>query len=63
MIDPSLPLGIGEREYMPDQIMFLCADIASLTRDTGFRPEISIEEGMRKTIEWCRNLKINTCTY
>lgn len=57
MLDPSLPLGIGERKYSPDQFMFLCADIDNLTRDTGFRPEISFEEGMRRTIEWYRNLK------
>ncbi len=42
-IDPSLPLGIGEKPYPPGQIMHLCADITELTKDTGFMPEYSFE--------------------
>jgi nucleoside-diphosphate-sugar epimerase len=52
VIDPALPLGIGDKEYEDNQIMHLCADISSLTGDTGFVPEISFEEGIRSTIEW-----------
>ena len=51
-IDPALPLGIGEKEYPPGQIMRMCADIGMLTEDTGFVPEISFEKGIRETIEW-----------
>jgi nucleoside-diphosphate-sugar epimerase len=51
-IDPALPLGIGEKEYPPGQIMRLCADTRMLTEDTGFVPEYSFEEGIRETIEW-----------
>jgi nucleoside-diphosphate-sugar epimerase len=51
-IDPSLPLGIGEKDYAQNQVMYLCADIGNLTADTGFVPEISFEEGIKKTIEW-----------
>ncbi|MCR4399441.1 MAG: NAD(P)-dependent oxidoreductase [Syntrophomonadaceae bacterium] len=53
-IDPSLPLGIGEREYGENQVMYLCADIETLRRDTGFEPQVPFEEGIRRTIEWCR---------
>jgi nucleoside-diphosphate-sugar epimerase len=53
-IDPTLPLGIGEKEYPPGQIMRLCADTQTLTKDTGFVPEYSFEEGIRETIEWAR---------
>ncbi len=33
---------------------FLDADISELTRDTGWRPEISFEEGIREVIEFYR---------
>ncbi|MNW56735.1 dTDP-glucose 4,6-dehydratase [compost metagenome] len=51
-IDPRLELGIGEKEYAPQQVMSLCADISNLVRDTGFQPEISFDEGILETINW-----------
>lgn len=56
-IDPELPIGIGEREYSPQQVMNLQADITSLKEDTGFEPKYSFEEGIRETIEWCKFCK------
>jgi len=53
-IDPNLPLGIGEREYAPMQVMHLCADISELQKDTGFQPYTSFENGIKKTVEWYR---------
>ncbi|MFZ3131886.1 MAG: NAD(P)-dependent oxidoreductase [Desulfosporosinus sp.] len=53
-IDPFLELGLGELEYSPNQVMYLSADISSLTNDTGFLPRISFKEGIRKTIKWCK---------
>ena len=47
-------IGIGEVPYMPKQVMYLCADINKLTKDTGFVPEWSFEEGIKETVEWCR---------
>jgi nucleoside-diphosphate-sugar epimerase len=54
-IDPGLPLGFGEKPYPPGQIMHLSADITGLTKDTGFLPEYSFEEGIRRTVEWARS--------
>lgn len=51
-IDPSLEIGIGEREYYPNQVMHLEADISNLQKDTGFEISTPFEEGIRKTIEW-----------
>ncbi len=51
-IDPSLPLGFGEVPYSAGQVMHLEADISSLSRDTGFKPAVSFEEGIRRTIDW-----------
>lgn len=47
-------LGIGELPYGEKQVMYLCADIAELQKDTGFVPETAFEEGIRRTIEWVR---------
>jgi len=47
-------LGIGEIEYAPGQVMYLCADISDLQRDTGFTPTTPFEEGIQKTIDWAR---------
>ena len=53
-INPSLPLGIGDKQYPNGQVMRLCADIAVLMKDTGFAPEYSFETGIRETIEWAK---------
>lgn len=54
-IDPSLPLGIGDIPYYPDQAMHLEADVSSLTADTGWRPQTSFEAGIRQVIAAMRN--------
>lgn len=51
-IDPDLQIGFGEIPYSDTQVMRLIADISELTKDTGFSPEVSFEEGIRKTIEY-----------
>lgn len=53
-IDPALPLGFGEKEYYPHQAMFLCADTEPLREDTGYVPATPFGEGIRKTIQYCR---------
>ncbi len=53
-IDPSLELGIGEKNYAPQQIMHLCADIDRLRQDTGFSPTIPFTKGIEDTIRWYR---------
>lgn len=53
-VDPSLPVGIGALPYAQNQVMYLCADIASLTKDTGFVPQVPFEEGIKRTVEWCK---------
>ena len=50
-IDPSLPLAFGEIPYSKNQVMFLGADIRALTEDTGFVPQTSFAEGIRRTID------------
>lgn len=46
--------GIGAKPYPEGGVMNLCADIRSLTEDTGFLPEYTFEEGIRETITWLK---------
>ncbi|MDO4863051.1 MAG: NAD(P)-dependent oxidoreductase [Ruminococcus sp.] len=57
-VDPTLPIGFGEIPYTPGQIMRLEADITSFTHDTGFVPQISFEEGIRRTVAWRRERRL-----
>lgn len=45
---------IGKIPYADKQVMYLDADISELTRDTGWRPQISFEEGIKEVIEFYR---------
>jgi nucleoside-diphosphate-sugar epimerase len=52
LIDTNLPLGFGEVPYRPDQIMHLQADISRLQQATGWAPQVSLDEGLRRTVTW-----------
>ena len=43
-------IGFGRRPYNKKQVMHLTADISELKRDTGFSPEVSFEEGIRRIL-------------
>ncbi len=55
LVDPHLPLGFGEVDYRPDQIMHLEGDISRLAVATGWRPRTTIADGLRKTVDWYRD--------
>jgi len=55
LIDPTLPLGLGEVPYRADQVMHLQADTTRLETVTGWRPEVPLETGLRRTVEWYRS--------
>lgn len=51
-------LGFGDVPYGEKQVMYLGADISELSKDTGFAPRVSFEEGIRKTVQHlCRGMK------
>lgn len=50
---------IGALPYNENQVMYLCADISALTADTGFKPQISYEEGIERTINWLKEVMNN----
>ncbi len=56
-IDPNLPLGFGDAAYRPDQVMHLEGDIAKLTAATGWQPQVSLEDGLERTLAWHREAR------
>lgn len=53
LIDPSLPLGIGEVPYSDTEgrLPSSCVDLSTLFRDTGFVPRVPFEKGIVEVIE------------
>ena len=47
-VNPDIAIRFGAKEYYPHQPMFLQADITELTKDTGWKPEVSFLEGVKK---------------
>jgi len=58
LIDPSLPLGFGEVPYRPDQVMHLQADISRLRQATGWSRQVSLDEGLQRTVEWYQENRV-----
>lgn len=52
MVRPGSRPMLGALPYPPRQVMYLCADISALNKDTGFAPEITFQEGVRRTARW-----------
>mgnify|MGYP001086746736 CR=1 FL=1 len=52
IINPELELGIGEVPSLSHKAFSSCVNIYELAKDTGFEPEVSFEEGIRKTIRY-----------
>ena len=52
--NPDAELGLGDIPYGDKQVMYLCADISDLTRDTGWVPETDFETGIANTVAWLR---------
>lgn len=46
----------GAQPYRPDQVMRLEGDISKLQNLVGWRPSISLEEGLKRTVEYYLNL-------
>ncbi len=48
-------LAFGAIPFRPDQVMHMEADVSRLKSKTGWVPEVTLEEGLRRTIEAARN--------
>lgn len=51
-INSDLEINFGAKEYQKQQVMYLKADISDLIKDTGFKREISFEQGIQQTIDY-----------
>lgn len=51
-VAPHVPLEFGAIPYSKNQVMHLCADITTITADTGWRPTTSFSDGIRETAAW-----------
>ncbi len=48
-------LGFGDVPYGAGQVMCLTADIGTLCSDTGYIPDTTFEDGIKKTAEWVKS--------
>lgn len=51
-INPAIQLRFGLIPYRSDQVMFLQANIDRLKNITGWTPQVSLEQGIQRTIAW-----------
>ena len=52
IVDSQLESGIGRKNFNGNNIDFSKIDIQKLSRDTGYKAEITFEEGIKKLIEY-----------
>ena len=50
IISPNAEIKFGAKDYYPHQPMYLCADVSELRKDTGWKPEISFEDGIKNIL-------------
>ena len=55
VINPILPLGIGENTSQSVRTFSSCVNNYDLKKDTGFQPEYSFEDGIRRTVNYFKN--------
>lgn len=59
LIDPSLPVGLGDLPYSHDQVMHLEGNIARIREAIGWEPRTSLEDGLQKTVAWHKQQRLS----
>lgn len=55
LVNPSVKIDFGAIPYSKNQVMYLCADISELTKDTGWTPLVDFESGVKKILSKEKN--------
>lgn len=55
VVNPDLELKFGELPYPTNPIMRLCPDISAIKNDTGWKPTVSFEEGIKEIVEYMKS--------
>lgn len=58
IINPVLPLGIGDIPYANSQLPCSCVNLQPIYEDTGYKPRIPFEEGISRVISEVRKREI-----
>jgi len=48
VVNPDIIPVFGQKKYSENQVMYLCADIEKLEKDTGFKQNVTFEEGIKR---------------
>ena len=52
VINPMGKVDLGAIPYGDKQVMYLCADVGELEKDTGWKAEVDFADGIMKTAGW-----------
>lgn len=55
-VDPNIAIGLGELPFNGVSLSYTEFDINAVKNDTGFVPSIDFKEGIKKTIEWLKEI-------
>lgn len=58
-VDEKLQLGLGDIPYGEKQVMYLCADTTDIITDLQYKYEYTFLEGIRETIAWVKERKLD----
>lgn len=51
LVNPACEIAFGDIPYSKNQVMYLCADVSELQKDTGWKADVEFEEGIRLILE------------
>lgn len=54
-VDPKMQVALGAIPKASNTAYYLDADISKIKAETGWKPEVSFEKGIRETVTWVRN--------
>lgn len=55
LVNPTIKINYGAQNYRPDQVMHLEANISKIKKETGWSPQVSLNQGIKKTVAWFKD--------